>query len=113
LGFHEWLLSLPWVVERPYSLEAPGIRCFGVDCPPLARRRLWLLTGMDRPFADGLGLAVIVPVDVATDIADAGLGRIVSPMPDGHVLMTVSSKSLGGQREREALVGSAYCYALS
>jgi hypothetical protein len=27
-GFHEWLLSLPWVVERPYcGARQPGREC--------------------------------------------------------------------------------------
>ncbi|MDQ1459169.1 MAG: hypothetical protein QOI08_653, partial [Actinomycetota bacterium] len=46
--FHEWLLSLPWVVERPYSLDTPGVRCFGIDCALLGRRQLWLITGLQR-----------------------------------------------------------------
>jgi hypothetical protein len=61
--FHEWLLSLPWVVERPYNLETPGVRCFGVECEPLGRRQLWLVAGRQRQLADGIGLAVIVPSD--------------------------------------------------
>jgi hypothetical protein len=46
--FHEWVLSLPWVVERPYALATPGVRGFGVECEPLDRRQLWLLTGLPR-----------------------------------------------------------------
>ena len=42
---HEWVLSLPWVVERPYSLATPGVRAFTVACEPLGRQSLWLLTG--------------------------------------------------------------------
>jgi hypothetical protein len=30
--FHEWVLSLPWVVGRPSSVDTPGVPCFGVDC---------------------------------------------------------------------------------
>ncbi|HEX4530693.1 MAG TPA: hypothetical protein VIA11_14925 [Acidimicrobiia bacterium] len=112
--FHAWVLSLPWVVERPYSVETPGIRCFGVDCEPLARRQVWLLTGLERQLdAHGLGLAVIVPADAAGDIEGAGLGRIVSPMPRGNALMAVSCDSLAGRAELETVVLSAYCCALS
>src|ERR1700693_1191755 len=64
--FHGWLLSLPWVVERPYGLDTPGVRSFGVDCEPLGRRQLWLITGLQRHVdTDGIGLAVIVPTDTA------------------------------------------------
>jgi len=73
--FHEWVRSLPWGVERPYSVETPGVRSFGVDCALLGRRQLWLLTGMERPFdADGLGLAIIVPDDAATRHRGCGPG---------------------------------------
>src|SRR3954467_3053467 len=33
--FHEWVLSLPWVVERPVDPENPEMRSFAVDCEPL------------------------------------------------------------------------------
>jgi len=111
--FHEWLLSLPWVVERPYSLESPGVRCFGIDCEPLGRRQLWLITGL-RPLAvSGIGLAVIVPTDVASDLEGAGRGQIVAPMPVGHALVTVYDESLAGRLELEALALAAYGYAMS
>ena len=44
--FHEWVLSLPWVVEREHKLGTPGARSFGVECEPLGRSQLWLLTGL-------------------------------------------------------------------
>jgi hypothetical protein len=31
-----------------YSLATPGVRAFGVDCEPLGRRQLWLLTGLEE-----------------------------------------------------------------
>src|SRR6478672_6630004 len=37
---HEWVLSLPWVVERPDDDTAPGVRYFAVDCEPLDRRQV-------------------------------------------------------------------------
>src|SRR5512139_2164815 len=65
----EWILGLPWVVERPYSLSTPGVRTFAVDCEPLARRRLWLVSGL----RDGCGIAVIVPAEVAYQLQVTGL----------------------------------------
>jgi hypothetical protein len=112
--FHEWVASLPWVVERPSSPEAPSMRSFGVDCELLARRQLWLVTGMDRHLdPHGLGLAVIVPVGVAREIEDAGMGWITTPMPRGCVLMSIASTSLADHSELEALVLSTYICALS
>jgi hypothetical protein len=112
--FHEWLLSLPWVVERPYSLDTPGVRCFGVDCAPLGRRQLWLITGLQRHLdVDGIDLAVILPTDAAHDLEDVGRGRIVAPMPAAHALVTVYGESLARRQELEALALTAYGCAMS
>src|SRR5258705_1271038 len=78
--FHEWVLSLPWVVERPYSPGAPGVRSFGVDCEPLERRQLWLITALQRELdADGIGLGINVPVAGASEIEDPCRGRTAGP----------------------------------
>ena len=112
--FHEWVLSLPWVVERRFSLDTPGVRSFGVDCEPLGRRRLWLLTGLRHELGiNGMGLAVVVPWHAANDIECAGWGRSVAPMPDEHALVNVYSELLGRRHDIEALVLAAYGYAMS
>ncbi len=111
---HDWVLSLPWVVERPYSLDTPGVRCFGVECEPLGRRQLWLITGMQRQLAvHDLGLAVIVPAEVAQDLEDMCWGRIVAPMPAYHAVVTVHTASLASRQNLEALVLTAYGCAMS
>jgi hypothetical protein len=112
--FHEWVLTLPWVVERPYSIDAPGVRSFGVDCEPLGRRRLWLLTGLQRELeTDGMGLAVVVPSNAANDIECAGWGRSVAPMPGQYALVSVYGESFERRHDIEALVLTAYSYAMS
>jgi hypothetical protein len=112
--FHQWVLSLPWIVERPYSLGSPGVRCFGVDCPPLGRKQMWLLTGLQGGSdAASLGLAVIVPTEAALELEDLGWGRTVAPMPVGHALVTVSDERFERREELEALVLTAYGYAMS
>jgi hypothetical protein len=83
--FHRWILSLPWVVERPYSLSTPGVRAFAVDCEPLARRRMWLVSGL----RDGCGVSVIVPAETARQLELLGFTAPVAPMPPGHVLVCV------------------------
>jgi hypothetical protein len=110
--FHEWVLSLPWVVERPYSLATPGVRTFAVDCEPLDRRQMWLVTGLRKSFDGDPGIAVIVPGDAASEIEQAGRGRNLSPMPAGHVLMTVRGE-VGDRARIEALVLSAYSFAMA
>ena len=112
--FHEWILSLPWVVERPPSLAAPGVRTFGVDCEPLGRRQLWLLTGLQQQLeSDGFGMAVIVPSDVAAEVEAVGWGRCVAPMPARHAMVAVYGDTLGQRAELEAFVLTAYGYAMS
>jgi hypothetical protein len=111
--FYEWLLSLPWVVERPCSLDTPGVRCFGVECAPLGRRRLWLMTGLGHDDVDGIDLAIILPTDAARDLEDLGRGRIMAPMPAGHALVTVYGESWAGRQELEALALTAYDCAMS
>jgi hypothetical protein len=111
---HEWVRSLPWVVERPYSVGTPGVRTFGVDCEPLGLRRLWLLTGMQgRPATDGLGLAVIVPTHAADEMEAAGWGRRVMPMPGRCVLVAIEDDCGERRSAREALVLTAYSCAMS
>ena len=84
--FHEWILSLPWVVERPYVVGAPGTRTFAVDCEPLGLRQLWLVTGLMH----GRGVGLVVPQPLAEAIERVGLGRTVSPMPHEHALIGIS-----------------------
>ena len=105
---HQWVLSLPWVVEWPYSVGTCGVRSFAVECEPLGCRQLWLLTGMQRS-----NIAVIVPVEAARVIEDVGWGLPVSPMPSGHVLMMPSTDVTARPRDVEALVLSAYSHAMS
>jgi hypothetical protein len=112
--FHEWVLSLPWVVERPYSVGTPGVRAFGVDCEPLGRRQLWLITGLDPQLEiHGLSLAVIIPAENGAEIEDAGIGRIVAPMPRRHALVSVYGLAIERRDELEALVLTAYGCAMS
>jgi len=112
-NFYEWVLSLPWVVEHPYSLGTPRVRSFAVDCAPLARRRLWLVTGLAQHLqVSGSDLAVILPFEAACIAEDAGLGRPIAPMPARHVLMTICVDDAERPREVEAIVLSAYSFAM-
>jgi hypothetical protein len=111
---HEWVRSLPWVVERPYAVGTPGVRSFAVDCEPLGRDQLWLITGLPhQPHHGGLGIAVILPRDVAVAIEEDGWGRAISPMPPDRVLVTPCGDAAERLPEIEALVLSAYGAAMS
>jgi hypothetical protein len=61
----------------------------------------------------GVGVGVSVPVDAANELEYVGWGRIEAPMPGRHVLVTVHADSLAGRQELEALVLTAYTYAMS
>jgi hypothetical protein len=87
---HGWLLGLPWVIERPGMAEAPGLRWFAVDCEPLGRRRLWLLTGaFGSVDTDGFGMHVVFPTAAARRIVDAGVGAVVAALGDEHNLVSL------------------------
>jgi hypothetical protein len=104
-----WVLSLPWVVERPFEL-APGVRSFAVDCPPLRTRRLFLVIGLGS--TNGASpLSVIVPREVSREIENSGWGRRFADMPAGHVLMGVDADDASA--DVEALVLTAYRYAMA
>ena len=110
--FHDWVLSLPWVVERPYSLGTPGVRSFGIDCEPLGRRQLWLVTGLRSQFY-GVSVAVILPAEAAREVQGSGRGRSLSPMPGRHALVSMNGDTVNRREDVEALVLSAYGYAMS
>ena len=112
--FHEWVLSLPWVVERPFDPENPAVRSFAVDCEPLGRQQVWLITGLDRDvWGEGSRLGVIVPEEAGHVLDGMGWGTPAMPMPNGHVLVTIDHPRNGPRRHVEALVLSAYGYAMS
>ena len=111
--FHEWVLSLPWVVERPYGAGVPGVRSFAVECLPLERRQLWLVTGLRQLSSGELDVAVIVPRYVAQSIEDAGWGTPLADMPGRHILMAACASVLMRPLDLEALVLDAYSNAMS
>ena len=112
-GFHEWALNLPWVVEMPAYPDMPGVRSFAVDCEPLDRRQLWLVTGLARDLTDGnAGIAVILPLEAADAVEVAGWGRRAATLPARHVLLAACDDAALRPREVEALALSAYTYAM-
>jgi hypothetical protein len=111
--FHDWVLSLPWVTERPYSLGTPGVRSFAVECEPLARSQLLLVSGLRGAFgSDGMGLAVIVPRPAAAELEAADLGHVVAPMPAGRAVVAVHD-GYANRDELEMVVLTAYGCAMS
>jgi hypothetical protein len=113
-GLHEWVLSLPWVVERAPNPTEPDVRYFGVDCEPLGQRRIWLVTGIDgEDDWGGTGMAVVLPRAESAAVEDDGERHGVVPLRAGHVLVSVARPQANQPRQVERLLLSAYDHAMS
>jgi hypothetical protein len=111
---HEWVLGLPWVVERPTDGTRPDVRLFAVDCEPLQRRQLWLVTGLTLAHDGRVGIAVVMPAAaVRSSNARGWVTHPATPLPNGHVLVTLQHEFTAAPAEIEALVLGAYNYAMS
>jgi hypothetical protein len=124
---NEWVLSLPWVVEQESGVGG-GVRFFGVDCEPLQRRRVWLITGFPEissgdaivtiaavmPAMSRLG-TVVAGRKVYEVLPRAAGGDLVPalPLPPGHVLVTPRGHARHQHHTLEAFVLDAYEHALS
>lgn len=104
---HRWILSLPWIVERPGTPAAPGVRTFAIACEPLGVRRVWLVTGLPS----GRRLAVIVPDTLAEKWELEGVGQSIAPMPARHTLLGMRRDA--DDTEVERVVLEAYGTLLS
>jgi len=85
-AFHDWILSLPWVLERPCVSDAHGVRTFAIECHPLDIRRLWLVTGLPH----GCGIALIVDDTRANFYKVAGLATPIAAMPGNHTMIALT-----------------------
>ena len=113
-GIHKWVLSLPWVVERPRDASAPKARTFAVDCEPLGYRRIWLVTGIhDERDWGGTDLAVVLPAGAAALVVADGEGQCVAFLHGDHVLVGLSKNPARPTTEVERLLWDAYGYAMS
>jgi hypothetical protein len=67
-----------------------GVRCFAVDCEPLGRRRLWLLTGSLGPLAaNGCLVHIVVPASASCWLVAAGAAVLVAPIGAEHDLVSL------------------------
>jgi pimeloyl-ACP methyl ester carboxylesterase len=100
--FHEWVLSLPWVVERPYVVgESMG----GWMAAEMAARRPKEIGRLALTSPVGLWRDE-APV-VAALLLEAGRGRRLAPMPDHPAMVSVFGESRRPRRHR-ALVLAAW-----
>jgi hypothetical protein len=114
-GLHEWVLGLPWVVERPATKRQGDVRLFAVDCKPLGRRQVWLTTGADQEDGrDEVTVSVVLPEELSSLAESAGWGVVTGELPAGHVIVTSQSPSdVRATRHLEPMLLAAYSYALS
>jgi len=104
MHIHEWVTSLPWVIEESLDLAVPGVRVFAIDCEPLARHRIWLITGLRRED----DICVVLPFDDAIDAEEAGTASLLFPLTAGCVVV-----GLDEEPALEAIVLDAYGYAMT
>jgi hypothetical protein len=112
---HEWVRSLPWVVERSpfHTLPDSQVRIFAVDCEPLERRQVWLLSGLMPSRFDEPDVAVVMPRAMALEASERGwVIRLDAPLPDDHVLVALGNDAHREHADIEALLLAGYCYAL-
>jgi hypothetical protein len=110
---HAWALNLPWVVERP---SGSCVRVFAVECKPLGRRQVWLLSGLHDGYARGamLGLSVILPSELSRHLEQAGRGVRIGTVPAGHAVLALNDLDDGVSVDHVRTIASAaYRYALS
>jgi hypothetical protein len=111
-GLCRWASSLPWVVELPGGAGTSGAQLLAVDCAPLARRQVWLVTIDRGPHRSTAGaLAVVLPARSAAEVDSAGTARRIATLPADHALMQVSRDA--SLSDIESLVLTAYAYAMT
>ena len=123
---NEWVLSLPWVVERPSGYA--NVRLFGVDCKPLHRRRVWLITGLPDINSSDVKMTIAALIPAPPNLGAVMAGRdghewlprdadhvlLTSlSLPGGHVIVTPKGPAGHERHALEAFVLRAYEYALS
>jgi len=113
-GLSAWILGLPWVTERAEFPQAPGVRCFAVDCEPLDRNRTWILVGdIDWHGAKDQRITLVLAEELALPTVAAGHGMLVAPLPSGHHLISFSTPKCEEELELlRTLALAAYMGAL-
>src|SRR4051794_11111543 len=113
---HEWVRSLPWVVERAplRAMHDTHVRVFAVDCEPLERRQVWLVTGLLPSLFDRPDVAVVMPKSIARGARERGWAIYSDALlPEGHVLVALGRDSQRQRVDLEELMLAGYCFAFS
>ena len=114
-SLRRWVVSLPWVVERPPFRDRPELRCFAIDCEPLGLRRVWALVGsLSGQTGVGGAAHVVLPNWLADDTQSSGEGTIALPLGEQHALVSLHPVANPNRIERlHSLLLMAYASAFS
>jgi hypothetical protein len=86
----DWVLGLPWVIERAEFAQAPGVRCIAVECDLLDRRRIWLLVGdIGWEGTDNHLITLVLSAELSDHALAAVSATLVAELPSGHRLVSV------------------------
>jgi hypothetical protein len=111
---HRWMLSLPWVIERPGMVTAPGLRWFAVECRPLAIRRVWALTGALDNRGSVWDVHLVLPRAPTTSVLVFAEAELTDPITASHWLVTIpAGPPRRPAQQLEQLLRVAYAAALS
>jgi hypothetical protein len=102
------------VVERPTDGTRPEVRLFAAtDCEPLhADSRL--VTGLELAHDGRVRIAAVMPAAaIRSSNARGWVTHPATPLPAGHVLVTLQGEFTADPAEIEAFVLRAYNYAMS
>jgi hypothetical protein len=95
-------------VETALGSGSWGVRSFAIDCEPLRRHQVWLVTGLREVGEAIVDVAVVIPHADANVAERAEIGQTMLVMPDRHALFVPRFSLLHDQRAVEALVLGAY-----
>jgi hypothetical protein len=102
-----WARSLPWVVEWP--AEPGDSRCLTVDCPPLDRRRVWLVVCPSAGVDDDPDLQVVLPWSIGHRGVAVGWGVLITELDEDRMLVGVAAPTTIAELQAlEALAQVAY-----
>jgi hypothetical protein len=107
-NLRDWLLGLPWVVERVVADAATSVRLYAIECDFLARSCIWAVTGLTGDGRDSVSL--IVPFADARAWHRSGWGKPVLRLPADDSLVTVATSIDALGIEELALFAYARCF---
>ena len=97
-NLRDWLLGLPWVVERAVPDDPSSARLYAIECDYFTRSCIWAVTGLTGNAGNSLSL--VVPFADARAWHRCGWGKPILRLPADDSLVTVAESvdALGIER---------------